>query len=215
MEGYYFVITSMCSTSAMYFAISWCAMTQQYTKDKDRALATLMQAAHAGDNAAYSRLLREIAPMLRNAVRRSRRFLNRDDVEDLVQDILLSLHAVRATYDPQRPFLPWLYAIARNRIADAGRRHVRSAGHEVQVDEWPVTFSDEGANIDTEGYRDPEALRAAVKGLPSGQREAIEMLKLRELSLKEAATASGQSVGALKVSVHRGMTALRKVLTKK
>ena len=40
------------------------------------------------------------------------------------------------------------------------------------------------------------------------------MLKLREMSLKEAASASGTSIGALKVSVHRAMTTLRKVLTK-
>jgi len=39
------------------------------------------------------------------------------------------------------------------------------------------------------------------------------MLKLREMSLKEAAAASGLSVAALKVAVHRGMKALRKVLS--
>lgn len=189
-------------------------MTQQRTTDRDRDFATLMRSAHAGDNAAYNRLLREITPLLRNAVRRARRFLNHDDVEDLVQDILLSLHAVRATYDPQRPFLPWLYAIARNRIADAGRRYGKSAMHEVQVDEWPVTFSDESANMESEEYRDPEELRQAIQNLPRGQREAIEMLKIRDMSLKEASAASGQSVGALKVSVHRGMTALRKAVTK-
>ena len=189
-------------------------MTQQNSNDKERAFAALMRSAHAGDNAAYSQLLREIAPLLRNVVRRSRKFLNREDVEDLVQDVLLSLHAVRATYDPRRPFLPWLYAIVRNRIADAGRRYVRSTAHEAQVEDWPVTFSDEGANIETEEYRDPEALKLAIQDLPRGQREAIEMLKIRDMSLKEAAAASGQSVGALKVSVHRGIVALRKALTK-
>jgi DNA-directed RNA polymerase specialized sigma24 family protein len=63
-------------------------------------------------------------------------------------------------------------------------------------------------------YRDPQALRRAIQGLPRGQREAIEMMKLREMSLKEAAAASGTRVGALKVSVHRAMIALRKALKK-
>lgn len=187
-------------------------MTQQ--ESRDRALATLMQAAQAGDGAAYDRLLREITPLLRQVVRRNRRFLSRDDIEDIVQDVLLSLHAVRATYDPRRQFLPWLITIVRNRVADAGRRYIRSSAFEVPIEGSPVTFLEEGANLEIETYGDPEALRKAIEGLPSGQREAIKMLKLRELSLKEAAMLTGQSIGALRVSVHRGMTALRKTLTK-
>jgi DNA-directed RNA polymerase specialized sigma24 family protein len=42
--------------------------------------------------------------------------------------------------------------------------------------------------------------------------QAIELMKLREMSLKEAAAATGTSIGALKVSVHRGISALRKAL---
>lgn len=48
--------------------------------------------------------------------------------------------------------------------------------------------------------------------LPPGQCEAVEMLKLRELSLKEAADTTGMSIGALKVAVHRAIKALRRVL---
>jgi DNA-directed RNA polymerase specialized sigma24 family protein len=76
----------------------------------DRALTTLMQAAQAGDTQAYVQLLKEIAPRLRQIVRGQRRFLKSEDIEDIVQDVLLSLHAVRATYDRQRPFMPWLIA---------------------------------------------------------------------------------------------------------
>jgi RNA polymerase sigma factor (sigma-70 family) len=180
----------------------------------DHALAALMQAAQGGDTQAYVLLLKEITPRLRQIVRGQRRFLKIEDIEDLVQDILLSLHAVRATYDPRRPFMPWLMAITRHRLADGARRYARRAAHEVQVENLPVTFADEGANINNE-YRDPEALRQAIQDLPAGQRNAIELLKLREMSLKEAATASGTSTGALKVSVHRAMTALGKTLSKK
>ena len=180
----------------------------------DRSLATLMRAAQAGNTRAYVRLLEDIAPRLRHFVRGRRRFLNAEDIEDLVQDVLLSLHAVRATYDPERPFMPWLMAIARNRLADGARRYSRRAAHEVQVERLPVTFSDEGANMDSGVYRDPEALRRAIRELPPGQRQAIDMLKLSDMSLKEAAAATGMSIGALKVSVHRAMLSLRKTLTK-
>jgi RNA polymerase sigma factor (sigma-70 family) len=180
----------------------------------DLTLTSLMRAAQAGDTHAYARLLDEITPCLRRFVRGQRKFLRAEDIEDLVQDILLSLHAVRATYDPQRPFMPWLMAIARNRLADGARRYARRAAHEVQVEAFPVTFSDEGTNRDDGEYRDPEALRRAIRDLPAGQRDAIEMLKLREMSLKEAAAASGASIGALKVLVHRAIATLRKALAK-
>ncbi len=187
-------------------------MTQ--TPANDQTLEMLMQAAQAGNAQAYARLLKEITPRVHGMVRRQRQFLPAADIEDLVQDILISLHAVRATYDPGRPFIPWLIAITRNRLADGARRYARQKAHEVNVDEYPVTFSEEGTNTDSELYRDPEALKQAIQDLPPGQREAVEMLKLREMSLKEAAAASGTSVGALKVSVHRAMGALRKALSK-
>lgn len=180
----------------------------------DHALATLMRAAQEGNTQAYVLLLKEITPRLRQIVRAQRRFLKIADIEDLVQDVLLSVHAVRTTYDPRRPFMPWLMAITRHRLADAARRHTRRAAHEVQVENVPVTFSDDGTNIDSDEYRDPEALRQAIMALSPGQRDAIELLKLREMSLKEAAAARGTSIGALKVSVHRAMATLRRALIK-
>jgi RNA polymerase sigma-70 factor (ECF subfamily) len=170
-----------------------------------------MQRAQGGDGRAYGELLRLVTPRLRQAVQ-SRRRLQTCDVEDLVQDILLSLHAARATYDPARPFMPWLMAIARNRIADGARRYVRRAANEVVVGEVPETFAGAGANMLIESYGDREELARAMADLPPGQRRAVELMKLKELSLKEAAVASGMSVGALKVAVHRGMGALRKAL---
>jgi hypothetical protein len=67
----------------------------------------LMRAAQDGDSAAYLRLLNEITPLLRRTVKKRCAFLQASDVEDLAQEILLSLHSVRATYDSARPFLPW------------------------------------------------------------------------------------------------------------
>src|SRR5262245_24504855 len=180
----------------------------------DRVLATLMRSAQLVDGRAYAQLLTEITPRLRRVIRRQRRFFNPSDVEDLVQDILLSLHAVRATYDPERPFMPWLLSIARNRLVDAARRYWRGTANEVQVEIWPVSFVYDAPNTEGEIYRDPESLKQAIQKLPHRQREAIELLKLREMSLKDAALATGTSVGALKISVHRAVANLRKTLLK-
>lgn len=188
------------------------AMTESTLEDRHYAI--LMHAAQAGDADAYVQLLEEITPRLRRIVRSRWRFLGAEDIEDIVQDVLLSLHAVRATYDPQRPFMPWLLAITRNRLADSGRRYVRRQAQEVQVEDWAVTFSSVNANFTREAYGDLDALRHAIQGLPPGQRSAIEMLKLREMSLKEAAAACGMSIGSLKVATHRAMSTLRKTLMK-
>jgi RNA polymerase sigma-70 factor (ECF subfamily) len=180
--------------------------------DQDRRLASLMRSAQDGDGRAYAALLSAVAPLVRRMVRHRLAFLQPQDVEDLVQDVLLSLHAARATYDPARPFLPWLTAIVRNRMVDRARRHARQAANEVGSDLVPETFAAEPTNMREEGYGDAEALRQALGSLPPGQRRAIELVKLREMSLSEAAAASGASAGALKVAVHRGIAALRKAL---
>jgi RNA polymerase sigma factor (sigma-70 family) len=185
------------------------------TNMTDGRVARLMQAAQGGDAEAYVQLLHEITPRIRRIVRRRHaRVSGTEDVEDLVQDILLSVHAVRATYDPQRPFMPWLIAITRNRLADSARRYARRAAHEVTVNDVAVTFSRESSNPTTAEYGDPEALSQAIQALPRGQRKAIEMLKLGGMSLKEAAAATGTSISALKIATHRAIDALRKVLTK-
>jgi RNA polymerase sigma-70 factor (ECF subfamily) len=176
-------------------------------------LRDLMVAAQGGDRAAYSALLTEVAPIVRRIVRRRFGFLSGEDVEDAVQEVLLSVHTARATYDGGRPFLPWLMALAHNRAVDAVRRIVRRSGREVAVAEYPETFDPADTNPGDESYGDPEALRAAVAELPKGQRVAIEMLKFREMSLKEASGASGMSVAALKVAAHRATKALRVALT--
>ncbi|MFP4003193.1 MAG: sigma-70 family RNA polymerase sigma factor [Alphaproteobacteria bacterium] len=172
----------------------------------------LMRAAQEGDHASYDRLLREILPLIRGMIRKRRTFLPSEDIEDLVQDVLLSLHSVLATYDPERPFIPWLMAITRNRLADGGRRHARLNANEVTVERLPETFCDAEANRGAETFADRESLRRAMTELPPGQRQALDLLKLKELSLKEASAISGMSISALKVAVHRATKTLRNVL---
>ena len=178
-------------------------------EEQDRQLSSLMRKAQDGDQAAYASLLREVLPILKRVVQARLGFLPMADREDLVQDILLSLHAARATYDPARPFKPWLMTIAHNRMVDQARRNARRTANEVTVDEYPADVADADAAAAADRYGDPEELRQAIKVLPKGQRSAIELLKLREMSLKEASQATGMSVSALKVSVHRAIKTLR------
>jgi RNA polymerase sigma factor (sigma-70 family) len=177
----------------------------------ERALdwSVFMARAQEGDREAYRRLLEQIAPYLRFLA--GRRMGRGSDVEDAVQDILLTLHAVRHTYDPARPFGPWLVAIANRRVVDALRRRGRSEARETPLEPEHETFAAVEANL-PEAASEARALREAVESLPPGQREAIRLLKLKEMSLKEAAAASGMSVAALKVATHRALKNLRKLL---
>lgn len=175
-------------------------------------LGALMRAAQAGDTDAYLELLGTITPRIRSIVGKRRGFAGPEVVEDLVQDILLSVHGVRATYDPSRPFLPWLFAIVRNRLADDARRYARGRIHEVALGDRDVTSAPAGTNLEQERTQDLHVMHQAIRALPAGQRRALELLKLRELSLKEAAAETGLAVGALKVATHRAMASLRRAL---
>ncbi|MFZ2869479.1 sigma-70 family RNA polymerase sigma factor [Zavarzinia sp.] len=178
--------------------------------DQGEELARLMAAAQDGDKRAYATLLQAVTPYLRAQARRYLR--SSHDVEDVVQEILLTIHRVRHTYDPARPFLPWLVAIARRRVVDRLRGKGRRDSHEVVVSPDDETFTNAAANIPEE-EADHSRLHAAVAALPPGQRLAVELLKFKDMSLKEASDLSGMSVGSLKVAAHRAYKALRVALT--
>src|SRR5260370_21511878 len=130
------------------------------------------------------------------------------DIEDAVQDVLLTVHMVRHAYDPSRPFGAWLLAIANRRIIDRLRRETRLKAREIALSAEHETFAEPAANLD-DVISDEAALDDAIERLPPEQRQAIKMLKLNEMSLKEAAAASGRSIVALKVATHRAVKSLR------
>jgi len=182
---------------------------EAFGHEDDGAWAGLMAQAQAGDRDAYRRLLTEITPYLRALAQRQHR--DRRDVEDSVQDILLTVHSIRHTYDPARPFKPWLVAIGRRRIIDRLRVNARGRRRETELTEEHETFSEPATNIH-EVQSDSRQLHQAMESLPAAQREAIRLLKIEEKSLKEASAESGMSVAALKVSVHRAVKALRAMM---
>ncbi|SDI91200.1 RNA polymerase, sigma subunit, ECF family [Bradyrhizobium sp. Rc2d] len=175
---------------------------------RDIDWSILMARAQEGDRAAYHRLLQEITPYLRALAARRHRDLG--DVEDSVQDVLLTVHSIRQTYDPARPFAPWLVAIANRRFIDRLRRQGRTRNREIPLTIEHETFCEPAANL---GERpDERELETTVSNLPPAQQNAVRLLKLKELSLKEAAAVSGMSVTSLKVNAHRALKSLRKML---
>lgn len=169
-----------------------------------------MARVQTGDSAAYRQLLEDVTPYLRALTRR--RLPAQCDVEDVVQNILLTVHVIRATYDPALPFGPWLKAIAMRRIVDHQRFQYRRNAREREIFEGEDFATEEVANLHA---LDCDNLRDAVRNLSPAEQQAIHMLKLDELSLKEASAKSGISVAALKTATHRGMARLRTLLMRR
>ena len=175
----------------------------------DQRRSTLMLAAQAGDSAAYQQLLRDCIPIIKAIGRR--RGVSADRIDDVVQNVLLTIHRVRQTYDPRRSFTAWLTVIADRRAIDLLRRTRRQAQREVYA---PLAFeghvdevTDPSRNIafaDTSGR-----IARVVENLPARQREAVQHLVIEERSLTDTAAITRRTKGSLKVNLHRALRTLR------
>lgn len=159
-----------------------------------------------GDEAAHRAFLAEAAGLLRGFFRARLRG-RPEDAEDLVQETLIALHTKRHTYDPAYPLTPWLYAIARYRLIDHIRR-VKRRGEHTAIDDLELGEDDPDFEA-SDAKRDVATLLAQ---LPEKQRTAIRLVKLEEKSVKEASALTGFTESDIKISIHRGLHALMRLL---
>jgi RNA polymerase sigma-70 factor (ECF subfamily) len=173
-------------------------------REREDEWTGLMQAAIAGDEAAYRRLLKSVAPVLRAAARRglARAGQPVDQSEDIVQDILLAVHLKRHTWDVDAPFAPWLFAIARNKLIDALRRRGRRIF--VNIDDFAESLPGETA-AETASAGE---VAAQLKSLPERQREVLQSIAVEGTSIKDTAAKFSMSEGAVRVALHRGLASL-------
>lgn len=153
-----------------------------------------------GDNDAHAALLHALVPLLHSFYRRRMRGAE-DDVKDLVQETLISIHSRRASYDRKRPFTPWLYAIARYRLVDHYRRQKSS----VSIEEVDDILATEGFEERVTARMDVDKL---LNTLSPKQARAISDTYLDGKSVAEAAASAGIGVSDVKISVHRGIKAI-------
>lgn len=177
------------------------AMTRDLDSQRDLELAILLAQAQKGDVDAYERFLREASTIARAFL--ARRIESDDVVEDVLQETLISIHQARHSYLPGRPLGPWLYAICEHRTSDHFRRHRRTVSREVAL-------------IEAEALSEPPCERgspfqSALAKLPEKQRRVIELLKVKDLSVKEVAAETGMSESAVKVTAFRGYEAMRRL----
>ena len=174
--------------------------------DRESHWAELMRAANRGDAGAYRSLLGELTPVLRGVAARgfSRYGLGPEDVEDVVQETLLAVHLKRQTWDERQPLLPWVRAIARNKLIDTLRRR----GHRVHVpiDDFSETLADDQQPADMNGI-DAERVLASLK---VRQREIVRAISINGESARQVAERLGMKEGAVRVVLHRALQTMAK-----
>lgn len=165
----------------------------------------LMRAANRGDAAAYHELLRHLVPFVRRIVSRDRAKLGMAEPEDIVQDALLALHTHRHTWDEARPLLPWVQAIARNKVADAMRRNRFSS---VPIDDVADTLA-----VRPDGECSGVDVARMLAGLKRRQREIVAAISLEGATARQVAQRLGMSEGAVRVTLHRSIHALARAVS--
>lgn len=172
-------------------------------RDTPEDLATLMRAGRDGDEAAYRRALQLISDRVRGYVAYGYQAYgyHGEEVEDVVQETLLTVHLKRQTWDETRPLEPWLKAITRNKLVD----HLRRKGHRkvVPIDDFAETLAapaDPGAEL---GPRDD-----LLAPLRERDRAIVESISIEGHSAREVADRLGMSEGAVRVALHRALKSL-------
>jgi RNA polymerase sigma-70 factor (ECF subfamily) len=171
---------------------------------REKEWALLMRAGNAGDADSYRRLLMQLTPVLRAVARRglASAGMADTDAEDVVQETLLAIHLKRQSWDEDAPFGPWLRAIARHKMIDALRRRGR------RID-LPL---DGFAEVLAGGESEPTMLVADVDrhlpDLPAGQRSVVWAIAVDGATIDETAARLSMTNGAVRVALHRGLSAL-------
>jgi RNA polymerase sigma-70 factor, ECF subfamily len=167
--------------------------------------SALMVAAQGGDAHAYESLLRSVLPLLRAVA--GQRLADDGDVEDAVQDTLLTIHQLRHTYRAPRPLRPWIVAICEHRCIErkreAGRRVVdrAQAARPTTVLEAPASVTVASAQF-TGGEPRESAVRSPVR-----------LTGLEQRSPADPSVAAGRSVAAsVQAGARHAIPSLRRLL---
>lgn len=176
-------------------------------EERDRQWKILAAKAQKGDSAAYHELLTDVVPVIRRAVIKS--MPSPDQADDVVQEVLISIHKALHTYEPDRPFTPWLMAIVNFRRSDFLRQHYATQKNK----QLPLETADNSDYVD-KGESDAsfKDIEAALDSLPDKQKDVVKLLKIEGYSTKEVSEKTGLSESAVKVTMHRALQKLKEKL---
>lgn len=172
-------------------------------------MASLVDAARAGDRRAFDGLVRATSPGTYTLARRL--CGNADDASDVVQETYLRAYRSIRRFRGDAAFTTWLYRITANCAADHMNRRTRHR-HDDLSDE----HLDERAEIDPESHSANselrDQLRVALDGLPPKLRAVVVLRDIYDLPHEEIAAELNITESAAKVRLHRARRKLREDL---
>lgn len=161
-----------------------------------------------GDEAAYAHVFRTwYAPLVRFVEALLRQ---RDEAEEVAQEVMLELWNRRAQLDPERSVQAWLFRAARNRALNVVRHRkvVQQSEPVLEARSGDSTPSDMGAME----HELEAALQQAITELPPRCREVFMLSREQGLRNADIATQLGISVKAVEGQIGRALRALRERL---
>jgi RNA polymerase sigma factor (sigma-70 family) len=177
-------------------------------EEREQRWAEAMRAERRGEAVAYERMLREVATALRRSLapRLVRVSLGAHEAEDLVQEILIGLHRKRHTWDPARPFLPWLHTITRYKLIDFMRHRRGDTRRRVDLalEDWVEIVESPADEADCSTWEVDRHLAV----LPVSQRKIVRAIAVEGASVRNVARGLATSEGAVRVTLHRAIRRL-------
>ena len=171
-------------------------------EDKNKILGDLLRCGIGGNQTAYAEFLKKISSLLRPFVAKK---ITSADVEDVLQEILISIHKARHTYDGERPIMPWIISIARFRIADYLRKYYAQMRHKaVDNEEMENIFADV-----TDDVFDNESIDELLEEVTSQNKQILTLMHVEGYTAKEVGAKIGMNESAVKVAAHRAIKKIR------
>ncbi len=159
-----------------------------------------------GDAAAYRSFLQQLRDALSPYVARNlaRQRQSQLDADDVVQEVVFAVHRKIHTYDGETPVTAWISAIARYKIIDMMRRSSVHDFHDPLEEANDVGLM---ADVDVQ-----LTLGKAICSLPIKMKNALKLVRIQGLSVREAALAMNATEASIKVSVHRASRLLKALM---
>lgn len=163
----------------------------------------------ADDPRALKDLYGSMSPMVLSYLRR---YVPRDEAEDVLQQVFLDVWRSRDRFDPSRRIEPWVLSIAHRRAVDHLRRQSRSpADPAADVPEDAADLDRATARF-ADRFADALEVRAALDALPPEQRETLVLAYYGDYTQSQIAGRLGVPLGTVKARSSRGLRQLAAIL---
>jgi len=168
-------------------------------------LEKLFIEANYGSKHSYAEFLKIFSNYLKKSLKN--KIFNESEQEDVIQEILISVHKARHTYDGNRPLKPWLISIISFRVNDYLRKFYKdNRYHTFPIDE---NFDIEEENDVTETSIASEDINSAIAKLNEKQQKILNLMYYKEMSVRQVSAELGFSESDVKVTAHRAYKILR------